>query len=124
MFGSFYLVNLMLAVVSLAYTEEMDNQGKEKELKAQQIREKVLSMDAEKLKKLAERKRKRKERREQMRQLQLQQIESDSRIEDQSDSKNDTFVDIEKIDNGSDTVSSKMSRVIIPISLCSLMNRM
>ena len=28
MFGSFYLINLMLAVVSMAYTEEMENQGK------------------------------------------------------------------------------------------------
>ena len=28
MLGSFYLINLMLAVVFLAYTEEMENQGK------------------------------------------------------------------------------------------------
>ena len=28
MFGSFYLINLMLAVVAMAYTEEMENQGK------------------------------------------------------------------------------------------------
>ncbi|XP_022106176.1 sodium channel protein 1 brain-like [Acanthaster planci] len=103
MFGSFYLVNLMLAVVSLAYTEEMENQGKEKALKAQQIRENVLSMDAEKLKKLAEKKRKRKERREKLRQLQLKQLqENDAGQISQS---NQAFVDIEKMDNGSDSTS-------------------
>ncbi|XP_072038467.1 sodium channel protein 1 brain-like [Amphiura filiformis] len=59
MFGSFYLINLMLAVVSMAYTEEMENQGKEKEMEAErQKKQNVMELNPEKLRKIAERKRK------------------------------------------------------------------
>ncbi|XP_033633746.1 sodium channel protein 1 brain-like isoform X2 [Asterias rubens] len=110
MLGSFYLINLMLAVVFLAYTEEMENQGKEKEKKAQQIRENIFNMDAEKLKRLAEKKRRRKERRDQMRKLQLQNLE---KIEGGGGgaeaNDNEGFNANEKMDNDSDN-TSKMSQ--------------
>ncbi|XP_041464488.1 sodium channel protein 1 brain-like isoform X3 [Lytechinus variegatus] len=60
MFGAFYLINLMLAVVSMAYTEEMENQGKEKAKKAKEKKDKVMELDAAKLKKLAAKKKKKK----------------------------------------------------------------
>ncbi|XP_071488688.1 LOW QUALITY PROTEIN: sodium channel protein 1 brain-like [Diadema antillarum] len=65
MFGAFYLINLMLAVVSMAYTEEMENQGREKEKKAREKKDSVLQLDAQKLKRLAAKKKKKKLKEEQ-----------------------------------------------------------
>ena len=84
----------------------------EKEKKAQQIRENIFNMDAEKLKRLAEKKRRRKERRDQMRKLQLQNLE---KIEGGGGgaeaNDNEGFNANEKMDNDSDN-TSKMSQVI------------
>ncbi|XP_030833315.1 sodium channel protein type 4 subunit alpha B isoform X3 [Strongylocentrotus purpuratus] len=64
MFGAFYLINLMLAVVSMAYTEEMENQGKEKAKKMKQKKDNVMHLDAKKLQKLAAKKKKKKQKKQ------------------------------------------------------------
>ena len=82
-------------------------------MKAQQIRENVLNMDAEKLKKLAERKRRRKERREKLRQLQLEQLEGMNDSNERQDGPtSEAFSDIGKTDNDSEK-ASKISQVLI-----------
>ncbi|XP_071965446.1 sodium channel protein 1 brain-like [Antedon mediterranea] len=85
MLGAFYLINLMLAVVSMAYTEEVDS-GK-KDIKKE--KESVMTMDAEKLRKMAERKRKLRLRKQKLLEQQKLQQETNKPEDSTDDIKQD-----------------------------------
>ncbi|XP_033123000.1 sodium channel protein 1 brain-like [Anneissia japonica] len=85
MLGAFYLINLMLAVVSMAYTEEVESGGG-KDMKKE--KESVMTMNAEKLRKMAERKQKIKLRKKQK--LQQQKLEEEARKEQEDQGKEKT----------------------------------